>query len=261
MASQNSIRIRRVTDIPFQRLKKKDQKRIVRLWLVMYIGFVLPIQELERCEFIQFCRSYSDKRDWLNQVSEFESRYRPDEIIQWYTHPSGFPSRMINTVCRTQNPALISKIRYFLKHMHEQLAALYFESLVWMPNFVTVYRGQRVSPRDFKHLVRNREKKMFITTPLSTTSSREVAAIFSGGDNFRNNQSENVISVIFKITIRTQTARSKPFAYIQEYSHVKGEKEILLSIGMILSFVDIRKLDVSLSKPLRKRRMKTLFFR
>jgi hypothetical protein len=250
MATRNDFRIGKVTDVPFRYLKKKHQSKIVSPWLEIIILCILPMQDLERHEFIQFCRSHSQENDWLDQISEFEHQYRPDEAIQWYTRPSSFPSKLINTICRTQSSILISKIRYFLKHIHEQLTRLYFESLVWIPNSIIVYRGQRFSLKDFKKLVRSHGKTIFTTTLLSTTGSNEVAVAFSGWNNSLNEPSENEISIVFKIIIQTQTTGSKPFAYIQEYSHIQDEKEILLSIGTIFSCIDIRKRDVSVPKSL-----------
>jgi hypothetical protein len=260
MATLNNFRIGRVTDVPFRYLKnKKCQSKIVRPWLAMNIFCILPIQDLERHEFIQFCRSYCQERDWLDEAFEFERQYRSDEAIQWYTRPSGFPSKLISTICRTQNPTLISKIRYFLKHIDEQLTRLYLESLVWIPNSITIYRGQTFSLKDFERVVRSNGKKIFTTTLLSTTGSSEVAVTFSGSNNSSHESSENVKSVVFKIIIQTKTTRSKPFAYIQEYSYIKDEKEILLSIGTIFSCVNIRKRDVSLPKSLTNKRRNVIF--
>ena len=159
-----------------------------------------------------------------------------------------FPSKLINKICRTQNPRLISNIRYFLRHVHEQLTRLYLESTIWIPKSIIIYRGQRFSAKDFRRLVRSKGKTIFSTTLLSTTGCNDIAVIFSGFNDSSTQSSENLISVIFKILIQTKTTRSKPFAYIQEYSHVKDEKEVLLSIGTIFSSVDVRKRAVSVVK-------------
>jgi hypothetical protein len=244
MANLNKSRIGKVTDISFRSIRKYEQSTI-RHCLAISLFCILPIQDLERRDFIQFFRSNCQENGFLGEIDEFELRYRPDEAIQWYTRPSGFPSKLVNTICRTQNPTLISKIRYFLKHLHQQLTQLYINSLVWIPNSIIVYRGQRFSSKGFKRLVRSNGKTIFTTSFLSTTRDDDVAVIFSGYNTHSNEPSENEISVVFKIVIRTQTTRSKPFAYIQEYSHIKDEKEILISMGMVFSCVNIRKRGVS----------------
>jgi hypothetical protein len=249
MTALNKSRIGKVTDIPFRNIKKHQQK-IARYYFAINTFCIFPIEDFERHEFIQFCRSNCQEKDLLDQISEFEFRYRPDEAIQWYTRPAGFPSKLVNTICRTQNSTLISKIRYFLKHLHEQLTRLYIDSLVWIPNSIIVYRGQRFSSKGFKKLARNNGKTIFTTAFLSATDADDVAATFSGYDTHSNESSQDEISVVFKILIRTKTTRSKPFAYIQEYSHIKDEKEILISIGMIFSCVNIRKRGVNISKNL-----------
>ncbi len=247
MTTLNKSRIGKVTDISFRSIKKQE-RNIIRQCLAISILCFLPIQDPERYNFIQFCRSNCQEKNLLAQILEFELRYRPDEAIQWYTRPSGFPSKLVNTICRTQNPILISKIRYFLKHLHEQLRRLYMDSLVWIPNSIIVHRGQKFSSKEFKRLVRCKGKYIFTTAFISTTDADDIAVTFSGYDIHSNESSQDEISVIFKILIRTKATRSKPFAYIQEYSHIKDEKEILISIGMLFSCVNIRKRGVSIRK-------------
>jgi len=229
---------------------KKHQQKIIRQYFAVSIFCILPIEDFERHNFLQFCRSNCQERDFLDQISEFELRYRPDEAIQWYTRPAGFPSKFVNTICRTQNAILISKIRYFLKHLHEQLRRLYIDSLVWIPNSIIIYRGQTFSLKEFKKLARNNGKPMFTTAFLSATGADDLAATFSGYDIHLNESSQDEIAVVFKIIIRTKTTRSKPFAYIQEYSHIRDEKQILISIGTIFSCVNIRKRGVNIPKNL-----------
>jgi hypothetical protein len=154
---------------------------------------------------------------------------------------------------------LISKIRYFLKHLHEQLSRLYIDSLVWIPNSIIVHRGQKFSSKGFKKLARSNGKIILTTAFLSTTGADDVAATFSGHNTHSNESSQDEIAVLFRIVIRTKTTRSKPFAYIQEYSHIKDEKEILISIGMIFSCGNIHKRGVNISKNLTHNEEKHFF--
>ncbi|CAF5049459.1 unnamed protein product, partial [Rotaria sp. Silwood1] len=223
-----------MTENPF-RIVLPDNPNFVRHCLTMSILYTAPIRNCERDEFVQFCRG----NDLLQYVIQFGRHYRSDEAIQWYTRPSGFPSKLVNTICRTQHPLLISKIRYYLKDLHEQLTRLYHDSLCWIPQFITVYRGQRMSSIEYQKLVQYNERPILTTSYLSTTSAYNIAVEFSGYNICSNDSSQDERSVIFKILIQTKNTRLKPFAYIQEYSHVRDEKEILISMGTIFSLVDI----------------------
>ncbi|CAF3000895.1 unnamed protein product [Rotaria sp. Silwood2] len=230
-----------MTENPF-RIVIQDNPNFIRYCLAMSILCTAPLRNCERDEFIKFCQG----NNLLQYVSQFDLHYRPDETIQWYTRPSGFPSKFVNTICRTQHPLLISKVRYYLKHLHEHLTRLYQDSLFWIPQFIIVYRGQRFSSAEYQKLVQYNEKPILTTTYLSTTSAYNIAVEFSGY-NIRSNASlQDEISVIFKIVIQTKNTRLKPFAYIQEYSHVRDEKEILISMGTIFSFVNIYKRGILL---------------
>ncbi|CAM4796254.1 unnamed protein product [Rotaria magnacalcarata] len=224
---------------PFRLVELSDENS-TRNHLSISILCNEPIQQSEYDQFIRYCRLLCKESGELDSISEFELRYRSDQAVQWYTRPSGFPSKLVNKICRTENPRSIWKIRYFLKHLHEQLSQIYRRSLFWLPKSVTVYRGQTLSPREFQQLVQCNKKNILTTTYLSTTSAYETAAAFADCDiQSRQSLSKDQISIIFRITLRTKHTRSRPFAYIQEYSHVRDEKEILISIGTIFSCVDI----------------------
>ena len=141
--------------------------------------------------------------------------------------PIGFPRAAVNAVCRAENPAMTSKIQYYLGNLQQHLTRLYEESLVWIPSFITVYRGQRLSSDDFDKLARSKGKLIVTTHFLSATHSSDIAALFSGDERGVNTSPSHKVSVIFKITIRTSTAHSSPLAYIQQFSRVDSEKDTL----------------------------------
>ncbi|CAF2985440.1 unnamed protein product [Rotaria socialis] len=230
---------------PF-RLVELGEKNSTRNHLAISILCTEPTQLSEYDQFIRYCRLLCKESDELDHISEFELRYNSDQAVQWYTRPSGFPSKLVNRICRTENPRSIWKIRYFLKHLHEQLSQIYQKSLFWLPKSVVVYRGQTLSSQEFQQLVQWNKKTILTTTYLSTTSAYDTAAAFADCDiQSRQSLSKDQISIIFTITLRTKHTRSRPFAYIQEYSHVRDEKEILISIGTIFSCMDICKRGIN----------------
>ncbi|CAF4057935.1 unnamed protein product, partial [Rotaria sordida] len=223
-----------MTENPF-RIIELDEQNFLRDCLALKTLCAIPNRDSERDEFIQFCQ----ENDFLQYISEFEFPHRPDVAIQLYTRSSGFSSKIINSTCRTQDLLLISKIRYYLKHLHEELTRLYIDSLFWIPKFITVYRGQRFSMEEFQKLVQCHEKTILTTQYLSTTSIYDIAVAFAGYDIHSNESLKDEVAVIFKISIRTKNSHLKPFAYIQEYSHIIDEKEMLISMGTVFSIVDI----------------------
>ncbi|CAF3569656.1 unnamed protein product [Rotaria sordida] len=227
--------IRKYIPVELKSNQSSDEQNFLHDCLALKTLCAIPNRDSERDEFIQFCQ----ENDFLQYISEFEFPHRPDVAIQLYTRSSGFSSKIINSTCRTQDLLLISKIRYCLKHLHEQLTRLYIDSLFWIPKFITVYRGQRFSMEEFQKLVQCHEKTILTTQYLSTTSVYDIAVAFAGYDIHSNESLKDEVAVIFKISIRTKNSHLKPFAYIQEYSHIIDEKEMLISMGTVFSIVDI----------------------
>ena len=60
----------------------------------------------------------------LEQICSFEKNYRKEDAINWYTRDS-FTYRLMNKAFRTQNLAIISKFRTFIRDVYEQLTKLY----------------------------------------------------------------------------------------------------------------------------------------
>ncbi|CAF4358019.1 unnamed protein product, partial [Rotaria sordida] len=104
-----------MTENPF-RIIELDEQNFLHDCLALKTLCAIPNRDSEHDEFIQFCQ----ENDFLQYISEFEFPHRPDVAIQLYTRSSGFSSKIINSTCRTQDLLLISKIRYYLKHLHEE---------------------------------------------------------------------------------------------------------------------------------------------
>ena len=238
MTTCNHLGMGKVTNFPTRYIKKRPLQ-IIRPWLVTVVILLLPHEDLQQTNFFKFSRSFSQEKQFLDEVKDFELRYRPDEAIQWYTKSSSVLSEMVNTICRTQNPLLISKIRYYLHNIHEQLAQLYLKNLDQMPKSIVIYHAQRLSSKDFRRLSRSRGKTVFTTTLLSASISHDLSDLFPGSSNSSNETSQNEITVLFNIAIQTQTASFRPFAYIPQGSDIKDEGKVLLSIGMVFTCVDV----------------------
>lgn len=237
MATRNHLTIGKVTVVPTRYFTKRSLQ-ISRRWLVVIVILLLPYDDFQRTNFLQVSRSFSQKTQFLSEVDRFEHRYRSDQAIQWYANSSGL-SAMIDTICRTQNPLLISKIRYVLHDIHEQLAQVYVMNRDQMPKSIVVYYAQRFSLTDFRRLSRSRGKTVFTTTLLLANVSRDLTDLLPTSNNSLDGPSRNEITVVFNIKIRTQTAGFRPFACIPRCSDSESQRKFLLSIGTVFTCVDI----------------------
>lgn len=234
----NHFAVQKVTNVP-TRYIKKCLLQIIRSWLVIVVILFLPHKNFHRTGFLKFSRSFSQEKSFLDEVNDFDVRYRPDQAIQWYTKSSSCLSEMVDTICRTQNPLLISKIRYFLQHIHEQLGQLYLNNRDQMPKSIVIYHAQRFSSKEFRKLFRSRGKTVFTTTLLSANVSRDLSGLLPTSNNSSEGTSESEITVLFNIEIQAQTAGFRPFAYIPECSDREDERKVLLSIGTVFTCVDV----------------------
>lgn len=66
---------------------------------------------------------YRHNKPQNGSIDEFESEYRPEKAIWWYTRES-FVFKMVNMALRTKDIVLMWTFRYFIQDLHRQLKAL-----------------------------------------------------------------------------------------------------------------------------------------
>jgi hypothetical protein len=227
------------------RIIEANHRIITDYDLALKILLSLPAENEDEAKFIQFCRSNYPGESGIEQISAFENDYNPNRAVQWYTRPNSFPSAIINDICCTGSLKLLSKIQYYLRALQLHLKQLFEESLVWIPSFIVVCRGQMMSAEDFQLITRSKGEVIRTTTFLSATHSNDIATTFSRFNGSATRYSPDEIPVVFKIIIITKTIHSSPLACIQHLSHIQEEKEILLSIGTLFRCLDIEQHVVS----------------
>ena len=62
----------------------------------------------------------------MKYIDEFEEKYDPSNAIYWYTRDT-FLYKMVNMALRTENSAIIWRLRFFILDMHQQLKQLHTE--------------------------------------------------------------------------------------------------------------------------------------
>lgn len=128
---------------------------------------------------------------------------------------------------RYQDFDIIYRFRYIVKDLHEQLIQLYHEQSIELKKFNTVYRGQFMNKNELKIFEKNQGKLVSMNTFLSTTLDETTALCFIFGG------CPDMVSVLFEINIINSNFESTPYAYIEKYSFMADEREILFSMDCI----------------------------
>ncbi|CAF4670595.1 unnamed protein product, partial [Rotaria sp. Silwood2] len=194
-----------------------------------------------RDEMIEECRlHYADNQTQLKYINEFHCNYNPSEALRWYSREC-FLYQILNKACRTQDIDRLYKFRFFIKDLHNQLKQLqteFFELVSDMGTRLTVYRGQNMSRNEFEKKLKNNVNGLLsVNTFWSTTLYRELA------EGYALNGSD-MESVLFQISIDGNVDKN-PIAYIQDFSSMTAENEVLFSIGTVFRIQSIEQLTMN----------------
>ncbi len=195
-----------------------NQKRIDKL--------VLMVNTNEsKSEMIkEFRRIYDGNRIVLVEIDDFEILYESNAAIYWYTRDS-FVCRVINQSLRLNNQQTIYKLRHILIDIYSHLN----ESISSSESFPEIYyRGQLLSNEEFNYLKQLQGKIISINTFLSTTTSIQVALLYTG----KSNKEDHLTSVIFSIE-KHSSINTRPYSNISHYSLFPDEDETFFRIGNI----------------------------
>jgi hypothetical protein len=191
-------------------------------------------QSLEaKTEMIEECREhYKKEPSELKKINKFVYEYYEQKChtaIWWYTQDS-FLYRRLNEACRTEDIDLIFTFRNFISDLLQQLQeehSKFYDVMYGVP--ITVYRGQKISIKELKHLEKNRGQLYSTNTFLSATGDFDVALVFAIEDD----QCSELESVIFKYKIDTSIETKRPYADIRLLSSKPKEEEIMFCMGTI----------------------------
>ncbi|CAF1192124.1 unnamed protein product [Didymodactylos carnosus] len=177
-------------------------------------------------DMVEFCREqYKDDKMQRQVVDEFDREYDRDQSVWWYTREC-FLYKMMNKALRSQDIDVLYKLRFFIKHLHNQLAELHSQS---NNQPMVLYRGQAMSSEQLnQNLKENVGGLLSVSEFLSTTDDKSVALSFAS----QNLNRAQIAAVFFEIEI-DPTIKPNPFANIQQQSFFKTESEILFSMGSV----------------------------
>ncbi|CAF1039811.1 unnamed protein product [Didymodactylos carnosus] len=229
---------------PISLFKHEDREQSIRdlskesamfMWFQLLFDTLLDSKQTEdsKNQMLTICEEqYKDNEVQLKKITEFRDQYSADTAIKWYTRDC-FLYRMLNKALRAQNIDFIFNYRFFIIDLYNTLLKLH--SSPSAVKAVNVYRGQMMSVEELQKLLNNVGGFISINTFLSTTIDCGVASEFSGTGAGR----PLFESIVFDIEVTEDSATIKPFAEVQNFSHMKDENEVLFSVGTVLKIESV----------------------
>ena len=198
-------------------------------------------EDISREQMIQFCRQvYQNNTHELAIIDEFEREFFPEHAFYWYTRDC-FLYRMLNKALWTPEPITLYKLRYFLRHLHQQVlinAAEQSASASHSKKMKTVYRGQGIRTSDFNAVKNGIGGLLSFDNFLSTTLSRAVADSFAEESKLLADQT----SVMFIMNIDS-SVRKCPFIEVGQMGYFQNlEQEVLFSMGTVFRIEGVQAL-------------------
>ena len=199
----------------------------------------MPHTDQSKSEMFEEFRRIHQKDDKiLNEINELEKIYHSNGAIQLYTQDS-FVCRTINQILRLADVNQMFKCGHLLIDMYSHLKKSYeqIHSPFYYPPSETFYRGQMMTIQEFNSLKENQGNIISMKTFLSTTTSMQIALMYTG-QYFDN---PNLVSVVFIIE-RNSVLQTRPYANISSYSLFQDEEEVLFAIGSFFTIGNIRQM-------------------
>ncbi|CAF0832533.1 unnamed protein product [Adineta ricciae] len=192
-------------------------------------------EEVTRQDMLRYCRHVNENDAMnLNIIDEFDRNFIPELSVYWYTREC-FLYKMLNKALWKPKPHVLYKLRYFLRHLHQQIVSqAELQRANRLP--MTVYRGQNVSLDHIEKLKRNIGGFLSFNNYVSTSVRREVAITFL---------SKIKTGVLFEMKVDPSIDRF-PFANIKHLSYQQGmetEEELLFSMGTVFRIQNVNKDD------------------
>ncbi|CAF2053088.1 unnamed protein product [Rotaria magnacalcarata] len=185
-------------------------------------------------EMLRACRLvYQNNEAELNRINEFEKKYNHDpdsdkkEAIFWYTRDS-FVYRLVNQALRTGDPDVIHPYRFFINDLYSELLSIHRQYIEPDEEDFIVYRGQGLTLPELTSLRSSVGKLVTFASFISSTVDRELAYGYA-----KIAARKNVVSAFFEFHINTEYNNTRPYAYVADYSAIRDEYEVLISVGTI----------------------------
>jgi tetratricopeptide (TPR) repeat protein len=196
-------------------------------------------------EFLTYCREqFAGNYAELENVDKIEKEYRHRQPIWWYTYEC-FLYSMLNRALRLMEVDLITKLGFFLRDLHEHIAALHSEQHggQHQSNSFIAYRGQGLSQADFDQLQTTQGGLLAFNNFLSTSLDRNVSLDFAR----RMMNTSDKVGVLFVMKIDPSISAT-PFANVKDASYFQGEEEILFSMHSVFRIGQVKQIEKNNSR-------------
>ncbi|CAF3328894.1 unnamed protein product [Rotaria socialis] len=172
------------------------------------------------------------------EINEFKRKYHQKSSVWWYTC-GNFLYCMLNRGLRSLDLEVMTKLGFFIRHLHRQLEQLHQKQLVNFQQIFTVYHGQGLSQQDFQNLVDMKDGLLPFNNFLSTNMKKNVALKIV---ELAMQENPYTVGVIFIMTIDPSkiSTSSTPFAMIDECSASPEKKQILFTMHTVFRVVEIK---------------------
>jgi tetratricopeptide (TPR) repeat protein len=191
-------------------------------------------------EFLTYCREQLAGNDAeLKNVDTIAKEYRRHPPIWWYTYEC-FLYSMLNRALRVMEVDLITTMGFFVRDLHEHIAALHSEQYSGQShsNSFTVYRGQGLSPTDFDQLQTTQGGLLAFNNFLSTSLDRNVSLDFVQ----RTINTSDKVGVLFVMKINPSISAT-PFANVKNIGYFQEEEEILFSMHSVFRIGQVKQIE------------------
>ncbi|CAF1177402.1 unnamed protein product [Rotaria sordida] len=209
------------------------------LWqqMLTYVLKQMPQDQQSKQEMLEMCRHYyRHNKHELKNIDEFQSTYKSDKAIQWYTDEC-FLYKLLNKALRTEDIELLYIFRFFIIDL---CAALEKERLLPKgETILTLYRGTQISNEELEKLKQNEGKIISTNGFLSTSRNIHVSLGFAR----QSLPAVDFQAVLFEIEA-DPSLNTVVFADIENKTRLKGEEEVLFSLNALFK---IRSVDFDLT--------------
>ena len=192
-----------------------------------------------RRKFVEACRErYADDVITLKDIEDFNSKYRRDEAIWWYTQEKIF-YRLLNEGLRLLDTDILLDMGFFIHDLDQFIKRLHRKQAAKIGDeeFV-VYRGQGLSEAALEELKNSEGQVMSYNTFLSTSRQRSESLAFTRAAS----RKANTVGILFVMKIDPKL-KSAPFADVKDYSRYKAEEEVLFSTHTVFRVGKTREMN------------------
>jgi hypothetical protein len=210
--------------------KQKSTKELTKeaasfLWFQIMFSVLkqFPQTENSKKQMLEKCMEYyRGNTIELKNIERFRKNYTANDAIAWYTDEC-FVYRLVNKALRTEDIDGLYLFRFYIIDLCKQLQEESRKNIGTM----TIYRGQVMSNEELDRLKHSVDKLVSTNGFFSTTLRKTVAMKFLGKIKSDKDQ-----QILFEITADS-SVKHVVFANIEDLSLIKGEHEVLFSIGAV----------------------------